>query len=192
MKTCSKCGHTLPLCDFHKSNGKRRADCKKCYNSLNNRKKNNRSNEISRLSYLLAGGSRQFYQLPKDKREALRTQATELHATGSSFVSADNARRVRNDGFVYVIHHPQLVGVKIGRAFDPASRLRNYQTGCPQRAYKLYYTSRYIKDCVRAEKIIHGLLDADRLEGEWFSTDKKVAREVIKKIAEGIHNESID
>ena len=82
MKTCSKCGQTLPLCEFHKSNGKRRADCKKCYNAGNNAKKNARSNAISRLAYTIVGGSKSFYALPKEERQRVRAQATSLWLDG--------------------------------------------------------------------------------------------------------------
>lgn len=182
MKTCSKCGQTLPLCDFHKSNGKRRADCKKCY-KVNNDRKNDRSNAISRLAYTISGGSREFYLMSKEDRQRVRTQATSLFMDGRDFVSAESARKVRADGFVYIIGHPKLTGVKIGRAFDPASRLRGYQTGCPQRAYELLYVSPYVADCPELERSVHDVLEADRLSGEWFNTEPVFAAELIDQLA---------
>jgi hypothetical protein len=183
MKTCTKCGETLPLCEFHKSNGKRRADCKKCYNASNNAKKNSRSNAISRLAYTLVGGSRAFYELSKEERQRVRAQATSLWNDGRDFVSASNARKVRTDGFVYIISHPRLPGVKIGRAFDPTSRLNNYQTGCPNRAYKLDYVSPYVQDCPTLERSIHDVLEADRMSGEWFNVDSAFAASIIEQLA---------
>lgn len=183
MKTCSKCGQTLPLCEFHKSNGKRRADCKKCYNAGNNAKKNARSNAISRLAYTIVGGSKSFYALSKEERQRVRAQATSLWLDGRDFVSAASARKTRTDGFVYIISHPKLTGVKIGRAFDPLSRLRGYQTGCPQRAYELSYTSPYVADCPELERSVHDVLEADRLEGEWFNVTPEFAAAIIEQLA---------
>lgn len=186
MKRCTKCSKLKMDDQFHMSNGKRRADCKDCYKS-NNRRKNPRSNAISRISYMIAGGSRAFYALGGPERAAIRTQATSLHEAGHDFVTAVQARKTRVDGFVYVITHARLDGVKIGRAFDADSRLKSYQTGCPRREYKLAYVSPYSEDCVALEKAVHALLDDHRLEGEWFNLTPQEAAEAVT----GAYNEDI-
>jgi hypothetical protein len=84
---------------------------------------------------------------------------------------------------VYVIGHSCLQGVKIGRAFDPESRLKNYQTGCPNREYVLHYISDYSDDCVDLEKRVHQYLDPVRLQGEWFGCTPEQAMEAIKRVA---------
>lgn len=76
--------------------------------------------------------------------------------------------KVREDGFLYIIAHPRLPGYKVGRAFNPESRLAGYQTGCPERAYYLRYVSPYFESCVEIEKRVHAALIEHRLEGEWF------------------------
>jgi hypothetical protein len=185
MKVCNTCGKTRALCEFHKAGGgKRRADCKDC-RANGNARTNPKGNAVSRLAYTLVGGSRAFYDMPTGERASVRQQAMELYEAGRDFVSAANARQVRQDGFVYVIGHPRLLGVKIGRAFDPESRLRSYQTGCPHREYKLHFVSKYSSDCVALERQVHKALDTRRMDGEWFNVYVEEAIRAINAVQTG-------
>jgi hypothetical protein len=186
MKECITCNKVKPLCDYHKAgNGVRRADCKVCRAS-NNVRNNPKGNAVSRLAYTLAGGSRSFYELPAEQRLELRTRAASLYDAGKDFTSAVQARQSRPDGFVYIIGHKCLSGLKIGRAFDPESRLKNYQTGCPNREYVIHYISEYNDDCVALEKRVHQLLDPVRLQGEWFGCTVEQARGAILRASKEI------
>ena len=179
MKTYNTCGKTKPLCDYHKAgNGVRRADCKVC-RTANNVRNNPKGNAVSRLAYTLAGGSRAFYGLTTAQRLELREKAAGLYDAGKDFTSAVQARQSRPDGFVYIIGHKCLDGLKIGRAFDPESRLKNYQTGCPNREYVIHYVSEYSTNCVDLERLVHTILDPVRLQGEWFGCTVAQARAAI-------------
>lgn len=85
------------------------------------------------------------------------------------------------EGFVYVITHPRIDGVKIGRAFNPEERLKGYQTGCSRREYQLF-GSVYFEDAHLAEREVHARLEVDRLEGEWFDVTPAYAMQVIRKL----------
>lgn len=80
---------------------------------------------------------------------------------------------------MYVIDHPLMYGVKIGRACNPESRLRGYQTGCPRRSYRLRYAL-YFEDCYTAEAALHARLNYHQLEGEWFAIEPDEAQEAIE------------
>jgi len=130
----------------------------------------------------MAGGRRQFYALAKDRQAELLKAAKELFGLGLDYGTAEKAERTDRRGFVYVISHPRFPGyVKIGRAFNPESRLRGYQTGCPERAYKLDYAV-YFDDCHKAETDIHYILQQDRVKGEWFAIPRHVAEGYIDAI----------
>ena len=136
-------------------------------------------NAVSKLAYKIAGDKRAFYALPRVRRLELREQAKLLHELGADFGTAQRAENSVLHGFVYVIFHPQLRGVKIGRAYDAESRLRGYQTGCPERAYQLHY-AKYFEDCRTAEAAIHERLSSYALEGEWFALSPDEAVEAIE------------
>ena len=105
--------------------------------------------------------------------------SVELRALGATIGGAEAAEKTRRDGFLYIIAHPNLEGIKIGRAFDPESRLRGYQTGCPNRQYHLVHVSHYLEDCFVAERTVHEALDHYRLSGEWFSAPLQTAMHYI-------------
>jgi ubiquitin C-terminal hydrolase len=68
-------------------------------------------------------------------------------------------RTIKRPAYIYVISHPKFKGwVKIGRAIDVNKRLDSYQTGCPNREYKLEY---------------HILVDDPFLYEYYFSSVKK-------------------
>ena len=123
-----------------------------------------------------------WYALPKARRRILAEQAKRLVDLGADFATAQRAEKTVRDGFVYVITHPAFPEyVKIGRAFDPESRLSGYQTGCPHRAYELKYAV-YFEDCHTAERLIHDTLADYRAEGEWFRMLPTVAERVLDEI----------
>jgi hypothetical protein len=123
---------------------------------------------------------REWAAASKAHRQHYLSLVDELQAAGKTFASAEDARKTRTDGFVYVISHPRLPGVKVGKAFDADRRLATYQTGCPERAYRLEYVSDYCEDAQAVESLaMNGLADA-RLEGEWFDITPAAARLKIK------------
>lgn len=147
--------------------------CRSCFNQ--------KYNDIRKLAYRIAGvrGEAEFYSLPKCERLEARAKATTLAELGADFKTAEAAEATRIDGCVYVISHPRLEGVKVGRAFSPESRLRGYQTGCPRREYRLHYAA-YFEDCHAAESKIHLRLSSHQLEGEWFDVSPDEAQECIE------------
>ena len=143
-------------------------------------RRNKRLNAVSRLAYQIAGSSRKFYALPPEERAAIRSTAKLMHEQGQCFAGAQEAERTDLRGFVYVITNPAWPHhCKIGRAFDPESRLRGYQTGCPRRSYRLRYAL-YFRDCHTAEAALHARLIDHQLEGEWFAIAPDEAQEAIE------------
>ncbi len=125
-------------------------------------------NGVSKLAYQIAGNERAFYALDKPDRTRIRETAKELYDLGADFATAERAERTDKRGFVYAITNPAWPGlVKIGRAFNPESRLNGYQTGSPYRDYRLDYAV-YFEDSHATERDIHIWLDAFRVTGEWF------------------------
>ena len=172
-KVCSKCGEQ-DIAHFKSDTTKAdgfQSICKPCKDE---------HNQLRKIYYRLAGSLSAYYALPPATREHYRELAKELFEAGSSVASAEAAERTRSDGFLYVIAHPRLKGVKVGRAFDPESRLRGYQTGCPERAYYLAHVSHYFEDCVAQEKRVHEELAAHRMQGEWFDVAPARAAAVIE------------
>ena len=115
----------------------------------------------------------------------MQETAAHLYDLGVDIGTADRAEATEKRGFVYVITHPAFPGyVKIGRAYNPESRLRQYQTGCPHRGYELY-AAIYFEDCYMAEKEIHARLDESYRNGalgEWFNISPFLARHNINKL----------
>lgn len=139
------------------------------------------NNAVSKLAYRIAGTRRAYHRLSRAQRMEVRKQAKLLHELGKDIPTAAAAEETNRQGFVYIIGHPSWPDhFKIGRAFDPESRLRGYQTGCPHRSYVLLY-ARYFTDCYSAERAIHLHLDKYRREGEWFYVDEHEAIEAIDR-----------
>lgn len=139
---------------------------------------------MSRLAYQMVGGEKAFYALSKEERLAIRATAKDMHELGVSYSAAERAEVIDTRGFVYVIVNPAWDDYcKIGRAFDPESRLAGYQTGTPFRDYELY-GSRFFEDAAQAEKEIHLRLAAAREEGEWFFMEPAQALVEIDKLQE--------
>ena len=71
--------------------------------------------------------------------------------------------KLRDD--LYIIQSDNFGAIKIGRSKDPQKRLKELQTGNPNKL-KLIAT---FKDKGWLEKILHEKLAKYRLNGEWFS-----------------------
>ena len=143
-----------------------------------------RSNAIAKLAYSIVGSSAAYRLLDTSERIRLREIATAMYESGLEFEVAKQKQEVDKRGFVYVITHPAFPGyVKIGRAFDPASRLRGYQTGCPTRSYKLNHAV-YFHDCYHAEKEMHLRLSSLNETGEWFRLTADQATNFIDHLRE--------
>lgn len=144
------------------------------------------SNPLRIIYYGVAGGPKLYAKLSKDDRAKCREVARTLHEMGVDYTTALHAEKTDKRGFVYVITHPMYPEyVKIGRAFNPESRLRGYQTGCPFRGYKLHY-SVYFHDCYQAEREMHLRLDRYKMEGEWFALAPHMAEYAINNLRETI------
>ena len=179
---CSRCRVTQPLSayDFRAASENGLQDiCKTCRKDLNS-VNNPHHNARNRRARLLAGVSNgEWRQLTTEERTHWRELADQLTDAGSTFEGAVQAQKTRKDGVVYIISHPRLPGIKIGRAFDAESRLKNYQTGCPHRAYRLDYVSPYVDDCYTLEAGVHAMLKPWAMEGEWFNIPTKFAQSLI-------------
>jgi len=143
------------------------------------------NNAIKRLSYGIAGSRKAYDALNKQDRIDVRTVAKQLHELGKDIPTAVEAEKTNKQGFVYVITNKSAFPgfVKIGRAFNPESRLRGYQTGCPFRGYRLAHAV-YFHDCHQAELEIHARLDRLRMRGEWFKVTSDEASHEINQLRE--------
>ena len=186
-RKCSSCKRDLSVDLFSPSNHR----CRECQRSIN-KVRNTERNYVSSRAQKLADAARlDFYNLPREERLKWRKIAKTLNDLGATFGDAERAEKRRKDGVVYVMTHPAMRGVKIGKAFDPNSRLQSYQTGCPDRAYTLAWVSPYVADASALEKQIHKLFKADRINGEWFdvSAPDVIAdsRYLVRKAKEAVN-----
>lgn len=131
----------------------------------------------------MCGGGKRFYALPKERRTALRAHARELYEAGADFVTA-SLRTDVVEGFVYIITHPSWPEfVKIGCAINPESRLGDYQTYCPRRAYSLEHYV-YTTNRRASESHVHQLFANQRAAGEWFHVPVDAAITALNAVAE--------
>ena len=73
--------------------------------------------------------------------------------------------KLRDD--LYIIQSSYTGMIKIGRSKDPEKRLKQLQTGNPN---KLKLIASFENQGWQ-EKSLHEILESHRLEGEWFSYD---------------------
>jgi hypothetical protein len=88
------------------------------------------------------------------------------------------------EGYVYAIINPSFNGwIKVGCASDYDTRLKNYQTGDPHRAYEKIH-HRYFSDRVQAEALAHNELKklTSKWNGEWFYLRENQVISVIDSI----------
>ena len=176
QRPCSKCGV------YHQEHEYTKGEkwCRSCRKEVNDRN-NARNNHVRRWARLLSGlTTKDLYDLPKPERAKWLNLARDIVAAGADYAVAASQEAKRTDGVIYVIDHPRLKGVKIGRAFDADSRLNNYQTGCPHREYRLFYVSSYVEDVAGAEQYVHAQLADERLRGEWFELTPIEAQRRVK------------
>lgn len=139
------------------------------------------------MAQRIAGNLNQarWLALTADERREYRAAADLMIELGGDFTTAQKAEATEKRGFVYVITNAAFPGyVKIGRAFNPDSRLAGYQTGDPHRGYKLY-AAVYFEDCHFAEEEIHARLHDEYRNGalgEWFNISPFMARHNINKL----------
>ena len=107
----------------------------------------------------------------------------------SAAFSALEGYEKSNVGYVYAVCNPAWEGwYKVGMAVDAADRCSGYQTSSPFRDYKVSY-SKYFEDRREAEKLAHAELKENKIEhaNEWFKTDLKTIKTIIKNIKGGQH-----
>ena len=176
-KVCNHCNTEKDITEFSRRLTGYDHRCKDCYGIYHATR-----NQWRELANRIAGGRTQFRALPEDERNSVAGVAKQMYELGADFSTANSALATEKRGFVYVITHPAFPGyVKVGRAYDPESRLKGYQTGCPHRAYELY-AAVYFEDCHFAEHEIHARLCAHEGCGEWFAISPFLARHTINKL----------
>jgi hypothetical protein len=86
-------------------------------------------------------------------------------------------------GYIYGVTHPAHPGhVKIGKSVNPKARLRQYNTGDPQRGYVLAFTLATL-DMTQAELVAHRRLAGVRVENtEWFTISPADALGLLKNL----------
>lgn len=144
-----------------------------------------RRDRIKALACRIGGlTTKQYRALHWKERSRLTATAREMYELGVDFPTAVRAEKTEARGFLYVIVNPAWPDyVKIGRAFDPESRCRQYQTGTPHRDYKVVHEV-YFHDCHWAEREMHARLDPARVGGEWFFMSPQQAVHSINKLRE--------
>lgn len=88
------------------------------------------------------------------------------------------------EGYVYAITNPSFPGwVKVGKAQDEKTRLKNYQTGDPHRSYEMW-AKEWFEDRSAAEKRAHKQLKeiASNWKGEWFKLNVSDVESVLKNL----------
>lgn len=85
------------------------------------------------------------------------------------------------EGFVYLLQHPKMYGIKVGSTIDVDDRLRQYNTGCPFRDYRILgYV--FSSDRGELEDLIHQKLAKHRLSGEWFDIPSTTIKALLAKL----------
>ena len=143
------------------------------------------------LGMRIAGTARQvdWLELSVDQRKGYLHLARQMLDLGADFATAERNEKTDRRGFVYVITNPAWPDhCKVGRAFNPESRLKGYQTGSPHRDYEIVHEV-YFHDCYTAEGEIHariGQYIGTHAEGEWFKCDPLWAADQINQLRETI------
>jgi hypothetical protein len=161
------------------SSSGRRSGCRRCHrygDSFRNPKKNPRNNAISARAYKIAGGSKAFYDLPKEKRIELRRvakdavvgttprhksefgQSTPMTKRETTVVEGEQVP----EGWVYVVYNPDVPSVlKIGKTFPdgiPSIMSSARRFGRAELADKFWFDRAY-----KAEQAVHAALSSYNL-----------------------------
>jgi len=115
------------------------------------------------------------------------TTKSQIHKAGTYKNLDDAWSHVELDhknmaGEVYIITNEAFKGwVKVGMSINAEDRLKSYQTGDPQRAYKLY--SRYSTETRHiAEREVHKVLELTfKKSKEWFKADPQEVEWILNQ-----------
>lgn len=102
-------------------------------------------------------------------------------------------KKVIKSGYIYIISNPAHKGyIKIGITDDIKNRLHTYQTGDPNRAYKVEHYI-YHPNCIAAEKQIKESMKyfAKSIKKEWYECDLCVAKVRLDELLSDLENENI-
>ena len=143
--------------------------------------------------YRVGNPQHPYYKLYKLKGfeavyEAMGILTYKAHILGEKVKSLYNQNV---QGHVYIISNPAWEGwFKVGMAVDAKDRCSSYQTSSPFRDYKVSY-SKYFEDRREAERLAHSALKENKIKhaNEWFKTDLKTIKNVIKNIKD-VHHEA--
>lgn len=105
-----------------------------------------------------------------------------MEPTGDAHLSFWREQLGKDASFVYVIQGEIATPIKVGTAKDPRKRLKELQTGNPQRLNLLYV----VPGNRQLENSFHQRLKAARVTGEWFGGEE------AKTFLEWIHAYSLD
>lgn len=93
-------------------------------------------------------------------------------------------------GYLYIITNPSFPGwIKIGTTWDLDKRLHTYQTGDPNRQYKIEYYLHH-PHFREAEKKIKESMKyfAKSIKGEWYETDLQFAKSRLHEQLDDYYN----
>ena len=91
-----------------------------------------------------------------------------------------DAKSYEDPGYIYIMAHPLMRGLKVGKTVDLAKRLSHANTHCPLSAFRMVYTV-FSKDTSNDDwKIMREIKDR-RLFGEWYDIRVSGLRDVIDK-----------
>ena len=169
------------------------------------RRRNPRTNYVSRIVYKDAGGYESFYNLPKSERLRLRIIAGKEYDETVPFkrakrklpkVNRPKSKRVTtiqvNDprGFVYLFKdHMKHEGFyKIGSSYKVRKRLDQASVWGD---FESIYESEEVTDCAKLEKEVHQSLRKYQVKGEWFKISEDIAVNTIKEIVNESFNYAI-
>ena len=120
---------------------------------------------------------------------------SQVHKSGA-FKSLDDAwshtelDKKDISGEIYIIVNEAFKGwVKVGMSINANDRLNNYQTGDPNRSYKLY-AKYFTKDRHETERQIHQTLESQfKRQNEWFKADAQKVEWIISQYFGVIYEE---
>jgi hypothetical protein len=172
------------------------------------RRRNPRTNYVSRIVYKDAGGYESFYNLPKSERLRLRAIATEQYKkeqphldwtrTKRKLPKVDRPKSIRittkkvvdSRGYVYIFKdHMKSDGLyKIGASHEPQERLDQANTWGD---FESIYESEEVADCAKLEKEVHQSLRRYQVKGEWFKISEDIVINTIKEIVNESFNYAV-
>lgn len=95
-----------------------------------------------------------------------------------------------NEGYLYIITNPAMPGwVKIGVTEDLNNRLHNYQTGDPNRSYKIEYYLKHPEYKIAEKKIKENMkMFAKSIKNEWFECSLLIAKTRLDEVLDDYNN----